>query len=134
MLIAGSLLATGLVVPIAMTAAPAGALSHSPFCLAVFSWSKHPVPTPTNFTVGAYHAWVKAEIPYYQRMQATAPNAQTKHVLTFVVSVLQSYGKATSLSALTSYEKLHYKQYGADVKVLAASIIGCATSGIITLP
>jgi hypothetical protein len=126
MLIVGSLVAGALLVPMSVSTPPAGALSNSPFCKAIFSWAEHPIPGPTKLTVTTYHSWVKAVLPYYEKMEATAPNAKTKEILGFVVTVLKAYAKSTSLTALAAYEKLHHAQFESDVKVLAAAIKACA--------
>jgi hypothetical protein len=134
MLIAWSLVAGALLIPLSVSTPPVGALSSSPFCKAVFSWAYHPIPGPTKLTIANYHYWVKEVLPYYEKMEATAPNAKTKEILGFVVTVLKSYANSTSLKALAAYEKAHHAQFEADVKVLAAAIKSCATSGVITLP
>lgn len=134
MLLAGSVVAGALLIPMSVATPEAGALSNSPFCQAVFTWAKHPIPTPTKLTITSYHVWAKEIIPYYERMQATAPNAKTKEVLTFVVTVLKAYAKDTNLVALGAYEKLHLKQFAADVKAMAETIVSCATGGVIKLP
>lgn len=133
-LLAGSLVAGALLFGVGVSATPAGALSNSPFCKAVFAWAYHPVPGPTKLTISNYHSWVKAVLPYYEQMEATAPNAKTKEILGFVVTVLKAYSNSNSLVQLAAYEKLHNAQFQADVKVLAAAIKSCATSGVITLP
>ena len=133
-LIAGFLVAGALLVPLSVATPEAGALSNSAFCQAVFTWAKHPIPSPSRITISTYHTWVKDILPYYERMQATAPNAKTKEVLSFVVTVLKAYGRDSNLRALGAYEKLHAKQFASDVRVMAESIVGCATSGVIKLP
>ena len=134
MLIAGSLVAGALLVPMSVSTPPAGALSNSPFCKAVFSWAEHPVPGPTALSIASYRSWVKASLPYYVTMEANAPNAKTKQILGFVVTVLKAYAKSTNLKVLAAYEKLHHAQFEADVKVLAVAVKSCAASGVITLP
>lgn len=71
--------------------------------------------------------------PYYENMEATAPNAQTKEVLGFVVTVLKNDAGSTSLAKLAAHEKLHHAAFENDVKILSAAIKNYATSGIITL-
>jgi hypothetical protein len=127
MLLAGSLVAGALLVPLSVATPPAGAVSNSPFCKAVFNWAYHPIPGPTTLTIASYHSWVKKLLPYYEQMQATAPNAKDKQVLGFIVTVLKAYAKDSSFGKLTAYEKVHKAQFNADVKVLAASIRACAT-------
>jgi hypothetical protein len=126
MLIAGSLIATALVVPLGLSAPEAGALGTSPFCTALFSWAEHQPPTPTTLTLSGYHAWAKALAPYYERMAAVAPNAKTKTVLNDIVVVLKAYANYTSLKKLSAYEAAHHKAFEVDVKSLAASIKACA--------
>jgi hypothetical protein len=125
-LIAGSVIATAMIVPVSLAAPEAGALSTSPFCSALFNWVGHQPPVPTKLTLSSYHAWAKALVPYYQRMAAVAPNAKTKTVLNDIVVVLKAYGNYTSLSKLAAYEKGHRAVFQADVKSLAASIKACA--------
>ncbi len=132
--VAGSLVAGALLVPLSVSTTPAGALSNSPFCKAVFAWAYHPGAVPTSVNLSAYHTWTKVVLPYYEKMEATAPNAKTKEVLGFVVTVLKAYANSTSLSKLAAYEKANHARFEADVKVLAASIKACATAGVITLP
>lgn len=134
MMIAGSLVAGALLVPMSVSTPPAGALSNSPFCKAVFSWAYHPIPGPTKLSIANYHSWVKATLPYYEQMEANAPNAKTKEILGFLVTVLKAYANSTSLTKLAAYEKLHSARFQSDVKVLAAAIKSCATAGVITLP
>jgi hypothetical protein len=116
------------------TDVPAASAAGSAFCTAVFSWAEHPVVGPTALTISGYRQWVKLSLPYYEKMEATAPNAQTKEVLGFVVTVLTNYSNFTSLPKLAAYEKLHHAAFEKDVKALAAAIKDCATSGTITLP
>lgn len=132
--LAGALIAGALLAPLGVATPEAGALGSSPFCHAVFNWTKHPARIPTKVSITTYHTWVKETLPYYERMEATAPNAKTKAVLTFVVTVLKTYGRDTNLGALGAYERLHARQFAADVKALVRSIIGCLTGGIIKLP
>ena len=127
MLIAGSLVAGALLIPMSVSTPPAGALSNSPFCKAVFAWAEHPIPGPTKLTIANYHYWVKEVLPYYEKMEANAPNAKTKEILGFLVTVLKAYANSTSLTKLAAYEKLHNAQFQADVKVLTAAIKACAT-------
>jgi hypothetical protein len=125
-MIAGSVVAGALIVPMSIAAPPAGALSNSPFCQAVFSWAKHPVPAPTSVTINSYHAWAKLELKYFEKMQATAPNAKTKQLLTFIVTVLKSYATYTTLAKLTAYQNAHRAAFTADESALTASIAACA--------
>ncbi len=126
MLIAGSVVATALLVPLSLSAPGAGALSTSPFCTALFSWAEHQPPTPTTLTLTGYRAWAKALAPYYEKMASVAPNAKTKTVLNDLVVVLKAYANYKSLSKLSAYEAAHHKAFEADVKSLAASIKACA--------
>jgi hypothetical protein len=126
MLIAGSVVATALIVPLSLSAPQAGALSTSPFCTALFSWVEHQPPAPKSLTLNSYRSWAKALVPYYEKMAATAPNAKTKTVLNDVVIVLKAYANYTSLTKLAAYEKAHQAKFQADVKSLAASIKACA--------
>ncbi len=134
MLVASSLVAGALLVPLGVSTPPAGALPNAAFCRAVFSWATHPIPGPSVVSVANYHSWVKATLPYYERMEANAPNATTKQILGFVVTVLKQYANSTSLNKLVVYEKLHHAQLQDDVRVLVASFRTCATSGVITFP
>lgn len=131
-LIAGSVIAAALLVPLGVATSPASATS--PFCTALFSWVKHPAPAPTGLTLKAYHAWANKLLPYYEKMQATAPNAATKTVLTDVVVVLKAYGNYTSLTKLSLYEKAHHAAFEVDVKELAKALTACYTGAVIKLP
>ncbi len=126
MLVAASVVATALVVPLSLSTPEAGALGTSPFCTALFSWVEHQPPTPTKLTLTGYRAWAKALVPYYQKMASVAPNAKTKTVLKDIVVVLKAYGNYTSLSKLSAYEKAHHRAFEADVKSLTAAIKACA--------
>ncbi len=134
MMVAGSLVAGALLVPLSVSTPPAGALSNSPFCKAVFAWAYHPANLPTSLKLSTYHTWTKIVLPYYERMEATAPNARTKEILGFIVTALRDYANSTSLSKLAAYEKANQARFAADVKVLAASVKACVTAGVITLP
>lgn len=134
MLVAGSLMTGALLIPLSAMSVPAGAASSSPFCTAVFSWAYHPVSGPTSVTIASYRKWSKAALPYYEKMEATAPNAKTKQILGFLVTVLKAYSNSTSLTKLAMYEKVHHTLFESDVKVLSAAIRTCVTSGNITLP
>src|ERR1019366_1392884 len=96
MLIAGSVVATALIVPLGLSTPDAGALSSSPFCAALFSWIEHQPPAPTTLTLTSYHAWAKALVPYYEKMASVAPNAKTKSALADIVVVLKAYANYTS--------------------------------------
>jgi hypothetical protein len=126
MLIAGSVFATALIVPLGLSAPEAGALGSGPFCTALFSWVQHQPPAPTTLTLASYHAWAKALAPYFEKMAAAAPNAKTKTELNDIVVVLKAYGNYTSLSKLGAYEAAHHASFEANVKALAASIRACA--------
>jgi hypothetical protein len=125
--VAGSVVAGALLIPMSVAVPPAAAISHSPFCNAVFTWAEHPGTSPTAFTISGYHAWVKAILPYYEKMEATAPNAKTKEILGFIVTVLKAYANSTSLVKLSAYEKAHRAKFDADIKSLSAAIKSCAT-------
>ena len=126
LLIAGSVVATALVVPLSLSTPEAGALGTSPFCTALFSWAEHQPPAPTALSLSGYHAWAKALAPYYERMAAVAPNAKTKTVLNDIVVVLKAYASYSSLKKLAAYESAHHAAFEADVKSLAAAIKACA--------
>lgn len=126
MLIASSVVASALIVPLGVSTQEAGAFGTSPFCVALFSWVQHQPPAPTSLTLNGYHAWAKVLVPYYEKMASTAPNAKTKAVLNDVVTVLKAYASYTSLTKLAAYENAHKAQFQADVKSLAASIKSCA--------
>jgi hypothetical protein len=125
MLIAGSVVATVLIVPLSLSAPQAGAIGSSPFCTALFSWVGHQPPVPKSITLKGYRSWAKALVPYYEKMAATAPNAKTKTVLDDVVVVLKAYANYTSLTKLSAYEAAHHAKFEADVKSLAASLKAC---------
>jgi hypothetical protein len=125
MLIAGSVVATALIVPLSLSAPEAGALSTSPFCTAIFNWAEHQPPTPTTFTVASYHKWAKELVPDYENMAKAAPNAKTKTVLDDLIVVLKAYANYTSLPKLEAYEKAHRAAFDKDVTSLAASIKAC---------
>ena len=118
---AGAILATGLAVPMAMSA-PASAHSTTPFCNAVFSYAKHnkSAPSPTN--LGSF----RAILPYYEKMEATAPDKKTKEVLAVVVAIIKNFANMKSLLALEEYFAGHAKQYTVDVQSLAKDISACA--------
>lgn len=124
--IAGSVVAGALLIPMSVAVPQAGAVSHSPFCNAVFSWAEHQKSTPTTFSITSYHAWAKEILPYYEKMEATAPSAKTKQDLSYIVTVLKAYASYTSLSKLSAYENAHRATYQADEKALAKSIAACA--------
>jgi hypothetical protein len=124
--IAGAVVAGALLVPMSVAVPQAGAISHSPFCNAVFSWAEHQKPTPTTFSIASYHSWVKEILPYYEKMEATAPSAKTKQILSFIVTVLKAYSSYTSMSKLSAYENAHRATYTADEKALAKTIAACA--------
>lgn len=131
-LIAGSVVAAALLVPLGVAASPAGATS--PFCSALESYVKHPAPAPTSLTLKSYHAWANEILPYFERMDAAAPNAATKTVLNDVVTVLKAYGSYSSLTKLSLYEKAHHAAFEADVSQLAKAIVSCYAGGVIKLP
>ncbi len=133
MFVAGSVATAALLVSVGV-AVPEASAAKSPFCNAVFSWAYHPVKAPTGLTLASYHQWVKLLLPYYEKMDATAPNAQTKEVLGYIVTVLKTYSSTHSLATLVAYEKAHAATFAADEKALAKAIVSCATSGAITLP
>jgi len=126
LLIAGSVVATALIVPLGLSTPEAGALSSSPFCTALFSWVQHQPPVPTTLSLTSYHAWAKALVPYYEKMAKVAPNAKTKTALNDIVVVLKAYGNYTSLTKLAAYEKANHASFEANVTSLAASIKACA--------
>jgi hypothetical protein len=125
MLVAGSVVAAALIVPLSLSAPQAGALGTSSFCTALFRWVEHQPPVPKSLTLKGYRSWAKALVPYYEKMAATAPNAKTKTVLDDVVVVLKAYANYTSLTKLSAYEAAHHAKFEADVKSLAASLKAC---------
>lgn len=68
MLIAGSVVLTALIVSLGLSTPEAAALGSSPFCTALFSWFQHQPPVSTTLTLSSYHAWAKALVPYYEKM------------------------------------------------------------------
>ncbi|HEY5302898.1 MAG TPA: hypothetical protein VIJ86_02445 [Acidimicrobiales bacterium] len=133
MFVAGSVTAAALLVPLSV-AVPQASAATSPFCTAVFSWAYHPVKPPTGLTLASYRKWVTVLLPYFEKMDATAPNAKTKEILGYLVTVLKNYGTATTFTKLAAYEKAHAAAFAADTKYLTAAITSCVTSGPITLP
>lgn len=133
MLAVGSVATAALLIPLSV-AVPSASASKSPFCAAVFNWASHPVKTPTGLTIASYHKWVSAALPYFEKMDATAPNAKTKEILGYIVTVFKKYETTTSLLKLGEYEKTHAAAFAADVKSLTLAITSCVTSGAITLP
>ena len=127
MLIAGSVVATALLVPLSLSAPEAGALSTSPFCTALFSWAEHQPPTPTTLTLTGYRAWAKALEPFYEQLASEAPNAASKSVLNEVV-VLKYYVSSTSISKLDASVLKYQAKWQAGANALAKAIESCAKS------
>jgi hypothetical protein len=122
----GTVLATGVVLPMALTSAPASA-GPTAFCTTVFSYAKE-AKTPATSTLAGYRTWAKDLIPFYEKLQSEAPNATTKKVLGEIVTVLKYYSSSSSFAKLTAYETAHRAQWEAGTKALAAAIISCAKS------
>lgn len=89
---------------------------------------------PTGLTLARYRKWVTVLLQYFEKMDATAPNAKTKEILGYLVTVLKNYGPATTFTKLAADEKAHAATFAADTKYLTAAITSCVTSGTITLP
>lgn len=119
-------LATGALLPVALTSSPASA-SPSAFCTAVFSFNSYP-KAPTSLTAAGYHAWAKDLLPYYEKLAATAPNATSKKVLGEIVTILKYYSTSSSYTKLYAYEVAHRAKWIAGTKALAAAIESCAKS------
>jgi hypothetical protein len=124
--VAGAVLASGLILPTALVVAPASA-APSAFCTTVFGFAKE-AKVPATSTLAGYRAWAKSLIPFYEKLASEAPNAASKKVLTEIVTVLKDYTSAKSYAKLTAYELANKAKWEAGTKALAAAIISCAKS------
>ena len=79
-LVAAALSATVLVITLGVAVPSAHALGTSNFCTALFSYVEkgEKVFSETPTSVNSYHIWAKDLLPYYQTLEADAPNAATK--------------------------------------------------------
>ena len=102
--------------------------NEASFCKALVTWAetnaKYAAPSGTGLT--AYKSWAKRLLPFYESLDATAPNAATKLVLDDVVTVLKDYYSSSSIKKLVAYELANHAKFEADTKSLAKSISGCA--------
>jgi hypothetical protein len=120
------MLSVGLLAPVALSPTPASAAS-SKFCAAVFDFTKYPT-SPTSFTVTGFHTWAKKLLPYYENLEANAPNATSKSVLKEIVTILKYYETSASVAKLTAYQSAHRATWLAGTKVLGKAIASCAKS------
>ena len=124
--VAGAVLAAGLILPVTLTATPASA-SPSAFCSTVFNFKHYPT-APKGITIANYHTWAKMVIPFYEKLQSTAPNAASKKVLGEIVTILKYYSTSSSFANLSAYEATHRAQWIAGTTALAKAIESCAKS------
>lgn len=124
-IIAGVMLSVGLLAPAAL--ATTASAAPTKFCAAVFDFTKYPT-TPSSFTVTGYHSWAKKLLPYYENLEANAPNATSKTVLSEIVTILKYYESSSTIAKLTAYEATHRAGWLAGTKVLGKAIASCAKS------
>jgi hypothetical protein len=122
--LAAAVVTAGLALPLALDATPAAA-SQSAFCTTVFSYRSY-AQAPKAYTIAGYHAWAKALVPFYEKLQSEAPTPASKKVLGEIVTILKYYEISATYPKLLAYEASHRAQWIAGTKSLAAAIASCA--------
>lgn len=126
--LAAAISASVLVVTLGAAAPSANALGTSKFCTTLFGYAasveKYESETPTSLK--SYHAWAKELLPYYEALEASAPNATTKTELGYIVTILQYYSNQSSFTKIEAYAAANRAKFEAGVKSLANAIKSCA--------
>jgi|GEM_PF-5452575 len=118
MLLAGTVAAGALLVPLVISASPSGASGSSAFCTQYRAWleGKLHAPisatgAPTSKTAAAWHTFGKNAEPIFARMAADAPNAKIKTSLDGFITILKYYAKTTNASKLEAFFNAHQTQW-----------------------
>jgi hypothetical protein len=77
-------------------------------------------------TTASYRAWAKANLPFFEKLVAAAPNATTKSELNSLVTILKYEESATSAKSLATYAAANSLKWADGGKALASAIIACA--------
>jgi hypothetical protein len=123
-IVAGAVVAAGLILPMAINTPQASAASTA-FCKTVFTFPTI-AKVPATTTLAGYHTWAKDITPFYEKLESEAPNATSKKVLGEIVTILKYYTSSGSFAKLTAYEVANKAKWEAGTKALAAAIESCA--------
>jgi hypothetical protein len=118
MLLASTVAAGVLLVPLAISASPSGASGSSAFCTQYRAWlgGKLHAPisvngAPTSKTAAGWHTFGKKAEPIFARMATDAPNAKIKTNLEGFITMLKYYAKTTSAPKLEAFFNAHETQW-----------------------
>lgn len=123
-IVAGALCSATLALSLGVVV-PSSSAAPSAFCSTLMTYH---ATTPSVGTVAGYHAWAKAILPFYEKLQSTAPNTASKKTLTEIVTILKDYESSATMAKLIAYETANRAHWITDTKALAAAIISCAKS------
>ncbi len=125
--LAAAVCASALLVALGAAVPSASALGTSKFCTTLFtdmtSIEKYDAQAPTSLKT--YHAWAKELLPYYEALEASAPNASSKTELGYIVTILQYYTSQSSFTKIEAYATANHAKFEAGVKSLANAIKSC---------
>ena len=120
--VASAACAVALVASLGM-AVPSSSASEATFCKTLLTYH---ATVPTTITVASYHAWARAEVPFFSALAAIAPDAAARTVLNEIVTILKYYESQASLNAIKAYWLSHHNEWVKDTKALAADLEACA--------
>lgn len=96
--------------------------NEATFCKTLLT--DHPTqPSSTSFTT--FRAWAKANLPFYEKLAAAAPNAQVKDVLGELVAIIKADANASSVKVLSAYMAAHLAKWDDGWKALAKALTSC---------
>ncbi|HQU25963.1 MAG TPA: hypothetical protein PLS29_02910 [Acidimicrobiales bacterium] len=101
----------------------AGAAPSAAFCAALLHGPKAAPPSTKN--LNAYKAWVKAEMPYFQKLAAEAPDTASKKLFNLFVTSLKHEASSTSAKTLAAYWVAHDSQWAKVIKTVAKDSLAC---------
>jgi hypothetical protein len=124
--LAGFLLAGTLLVSTGVEFAPSAGASSGGFCAAIFSFAQNEPQILGAMSTSGEAGYAKASLPYFEKIDAAAPNGKDKLVFNTVVKVYKYLAHDKSATDLEKYLNLNKKKINAATTAVAASIKGCA--------
>jgi hypothetical protein len=113
----------------ASASAPLSRVPHNEATFCKILLTDHPTqPSSTSFTT--FRAWARANLPFYEKLAAAAPNATVKDVLGEMVAIIKADANATSVKGLSAYMAAHLAKWVSGWKALAKALTSCVSVGI----
>ncbi len=101
----------------------AGAAPSAAFCATLLHGPK--AAPPSTKSLKAYKAWVKVEVPYFQKLAAEAPDPASAKLFNLIAKSLKYEASSTSTKALAAYWVAHESQWAKAVQAVAKDSLAC---------